>query len=534
MPRRPGSVLLFVALISLLSAPAALGQDGDSVSLSLDECLRTALANNLDLVSARNNPAIAELQIGVSEAPFDSVLGSGANYTEVDSSGDSRVDRIDPLPPPPTLSTEFPESSFDLEDLNANLFFENLMNFGGSYKIQYNYSDDDQSQLGIDGSTTFLTSADSATEQNYFSLEYTMPLLKGFGAEVNRIDVLLAQNALTSSYEDLRLTAMNTIKAVEDAYWDLLAAREALRISRLALTRAEDLLDLNRKKVEVGTLAPIEITEAEAGVATNVELVIVRETELEDSEDALLKLLAVPADDAKWNQSILTADRPSFSKVEVDLDNAIATALERRVEIVNARQSLANDELSERVAKKGKRHQLDFNASVTPGRTDDADTLTIRELAPATFAVADETRESDRDDWTLGLTYRYPIRNRAAKANYAIAQLNTQKSAVALRSVEQDIRVEVRSSARGLESGHQRIEAASKNVELQEKKLEAEQKKFDNGMSTSFEVLQFQNDLADAELSQIQAALDYLKSVSALELSKGTLLEARGLTVGRQ
>ena len=140
--------------------------------------------------------------------------------------------------------------------------------------------------------------------------------------------------------------------------------------------------------------------------------------------------------------------------------------------------------------------------------------------------------DTDSTNWNLGLVYRYPFRNRSAKANYAIAKISTEKSDIALQSVEQDIRVDVRRSVRETKSGIQRVAAARKNAELQNKKLEAEQKKYDNGMSTSFEVLTFQNDLADAELSQIRAALDYVKSLTALERSKGTLLEARGLSLG--
>ena len=117
------------------------------------------------------------------------------------------------------------------------------------------------------------------------------------------------------------------------------------------------------------------------------------------------------------------------------------------------------------------------------------------------------------------MTYTYNLRNRRNKADYHVAKLNTQKSDIGLRSQERDIRVEVRQAAR-------------KNVELQLETLNAEQKKLDNGMSTGFELLEVQKDLAQAELDQIQAALAYVKSLTALELSKGTLLEARGLTLG--
>ena len=135
----------------------------------------------------------------------------------------------------------------------------------------------------------------------------------------------------------------------------------------------------------------------------------------------------------------------------------------------------------------------------------------------------------DEYQWTATVTYAIPLKNRAAKANFARARLSREQAEVDLRNQEQTIRVEVRRAARAVESGIKRVEAANVNVLLQEKKLEAEQKKFENGMSTSFEVLTFQNDLADAELGQIRALLDYTKALAALERAKGTLLDARGL-----
>ena len=129
------------------------------------------------------------------------------------------------------------------------------------------------------------------------------------------------------------------------------------------------------------------------------------------------------------------------------------------------------------------------------------------------------------------MVYSVPLGNKAAKANLRVAELTTQKGEIDVLKQEQTIRVEVRAAAREVDSGTKRIAAANKNVELQEKKLDAEEKKFQNGMSTSFEVLTFQRDLADAELGRINAALSYIKALVALERSKGTLLQARGLTL---
>jgi outer membrane protein TolC len=513
-------VVLCAGLLGSLPLQTALGQNDDAARLSLDECLLTGLANNLDLVSAKKDPAIAEYQIDLSKAPFDGTISANANYNESDED-QTIVDNfgIDPT-----------EQGFqDIENLTGDVNFSHLLEFGGNYTVSFDYGDSDYSSSTVQSVTGLLTGVTQDSSNDGFTLSYEMPLLNGFGKEVNTVDILLARGGLEISKEDLRMQAMQTAQSIEDAYWDVLAAREALRISRLALKRAEDLLELNKKKVEVGTLAPIEITEAEAGVASQVEAVIVAETNLENAEDLLLQLMAVPESSPMWEQTLDLTDRPSFVPVEVDLEDAIATAFERRPEMTSARQRLRDDELSERVAKRRLRHGLDLTASVTPDRNTDEDLFVD---LPGATADTFTTTDSEETDWRVGLRYTYAFRNRTSKANYAIAKLNTEKSDVGLQNIEQEIRVDVRRSARNLESGLQRVEAARKNVELQEKKLEAEQKKFDNGMSTSFEVLTFQNDLADAELGQIRAALDYLKSLTALERSKGTLLEARGLSMG--
>ena len=522
MSKRLLPALVSVCTALCLAAGVAHAQEGDSAPLSLEEALSAALENNLELVSAKKDPLIAEQQILVNRAPFDGVVGASAGFSR-DEGDETIVDNTSGVTTPPVSSeTEVP---------TADVSFAHLLTFGADYSLTYNFQDVDAAQVGIEPATGFLTSSTFAQSTQGFSLLYRMPLLKGFGKEVNLINLTLARSGLDISREDLRFTAMQTLNAVEDAYWDVLAAREALRIARLSLERAEDLLDLNRKKVEVGTLAPIEITQAEAGVASQEEGVIVAETTLENVEDALLRLMAVPDSSPLWSQSLQLTDRPSYAPHDVDLDESIAKGLEHRPEIVIARQQLKDNELTERVARKNMRHTLNFEAAIRPGTQEDTDRL-VAILQPPQPTASDTTTDSESTDWRMGLVYRYPLRNRDAKANYAIAKLNREKGVTGVAQAEQTIRVDVRTAVRNVESGVQRVEAARKNVELQQKKLDAEQKKFENGMSTSFEVLTFQNDLANAELAEIRARLDYIKSLAALERSTGTLLEARGLQIG--
>jgi outer membrane protein TolC len=513
--------LIVVTGLSLLALPshAAPARSGgpDNV-FSLAECLRMALESNLDLVAARKDPAIAAERVDESKAPFDGVVSVGANYNDLETDGDI----FDNTPG----GGQEPADS-GRETLSGDASFGHLLSFGGNYSLTYEHNEVDSLERFVSGQTGFLTAAIGDDTRDTLTLAYEMPLLNGFGKEVTQLNLLLARGDLDISREELRRRAIETVQSVEEAYWNILAAREALRLSKLSLERAEDLLELNRKKVEVGTLAPIEITEAEAGVAAQVEAVILREVDVENAEDLLLQLLAVPEDSPLWGQSLELTDRPSFVPPVVDVEQSIATAIERRPEMEAARKQLRNDELSERVAKRNKRHGLDLTASITPNARGEFDQIV---QLPDPFG-SDTTTKTDTTNWSVGLRYSYPLRNREAKARYAIARLQSEKSHVNVRNTEQAIRVDVRSAVRELESGIQRIEAAEKNVELQTKKLDAEQKKFDNGMSTSFQVLTFQNDLADAELRQVQARLDYVKALTDFERSQGTLLEARGLSL---
>ena len=518
MSRRLLPALVPVCTALCLAAGVAYAQEGESAPLTLEEALSTALANNLDLVSARKDPLIAEQQIQVNRAPFDGIVGASAGFahTGVD---DVFRDNI--------LAVTTPGVTSEQDRPTASARFDHLLNYGANYSLVYDFQDPDGTDTRIDPSTGTLTRTSTAVTSQGFSLEYNMPLLKGFGKEVNQINLTLARSGLDISREDLRLSAMQTLNGVEDAYWDVLAAREQLRISRLSLERAKDLLELNRKKVEVGTLAPIEITQAEAGVASQEEGVILAQTTLENAEDALLRLMAVPDASPLWDQSLQLTDRPSYEPHDLDLDASIAKGLEHRPEIIVARQQLKDNELTERVARKNVRHSLDLQARIAPEGKSDADQL----FESTTFPTSDTTTNSTSTDWNVGLRYSYPLRNRRAKADYAIARLNTEKGIAGIQQAEQTIRVDVRTAVRNVDSGVQRVEAARKNVELQQKKLDAEQKKFENGMSTSFEVLTFQNDLANAELSEIRARLDYIKSLAALERATGTLLEARGMQI---
>ena len=528
--RRSPIALLAAGLIFLaLPAPPVAAQDpadaDPGVPLGLAEALRTALANNLDLVIARRDPQIAEAGIDVQKAAFDPVLGVTAEFARNDV--DETISYSTLVDDEIVVVEEDDDSTTDSPLVGVS--WAQSLKFGGRYDVTVRALESDTSpSIGFDQTTGFIVQSDPLYQQGSLALNFEMPLLRGFGTEVTTADIVLARSGLEISQEDLRLQAQSTLQSVENAYWDLLASIEALRVARESLSLAQDLLALNRKKVEVGTLAPIEITQAEAGVASREESVILAETAVENAEDELRQLLAVPKGDPSWFRRIVPTDRPEYREMDLDSDALLAKALERRPEIVTARKRLQDAELSERVAKNAVKHDLTLGASVGPTRSDYDVRLSYinQDLLPQ-----DAKTTMDELDWRIGLTYGIPVFNRAAKANYAVATLNREKSELGVQSVEQTIRVDVRRAVRSVDSGVKRVAAARANTVLQRRTLEAEQKKFDNGMSTSFEVLQIQTDLLNAQVAEIRAILDYTKALADLERAKGTLLEARGLAL---
>jgi len=520
--------LVSLSLVMALSAPAAPvaaqdETDPNAVRMTLAECLTRAVENNLDLRIAKLDPDAARHQVTFLDAVFDPVLGAQAGYGESDTSTTTTLnDGVNPVTSTDSDNTD--------SGLDGSLSLAQRLKFGGDYLVGVSASDRSSSGDSFDPNTGFFTRSSSDPQNFTVFLTFRMPLLKGFGKEVNTEGVILAKNDVRISDEELKRRAEVTIKTVEDAYWDVAAARAAVGVSKQSLKLAQDLFDLNKKKVEVGTLAPIEITQAEAGVASREEGVIVAENVLRNTEDNLRRLMAVPPEDPLWDKTILPADKPKSEPSAIDLDSAISTALTERAEIKNAKTQLESDQLSSRVAEKGIRHQLDLRVDVNTVRFDQLSRTEVLNVAiPPTIADVDGKTEPD---WRVGLVYSYPFRNRAAKAGAAIAKINEERSQIGIESAEQDVRVDVRTAVRAVQSGAQRVQAAHSNTVLQQKTVDAELKKFENGMSTSFEVLRIQTDLSDAQLAEIRAILDYNRALADLERAKGTLLASKGLSMG--
>jgi len=358
----------------------------------------------------------------------------------------------------------------------------------------------------------------------------TQPLLRGFGSDVNRTSIEVARREHAISRLEFERLVINIVQSVENAYWDLVYARENLKVARTSLALAQDLLDQTRTRVRIGTSAPIDIVQSEATVAAREQGIIIAENLVEAAADNLKFLMGFENPD-DWRSVIEPVDTLEVGVQPVDVEEAIRLALAERLEV--KQRLLAEDinRLAVVAAHNATRPRLDLVASygLTGATGTFRDPQTGRVISQGWGDALEQIVDRDYDRWAAGVQFSLPLGNTEAKATLAQRRFALAQARQQLAALRQSIVAEVRAAVRNLEAGAKSIAAAAKARELAERNLDAEQKKFANGMSTNYQVLKIQEDLAAARASELQALVLYKKNQVALKVATGTLLANSGV-----
>ena len=338
------------------------------------------------------------------------------------------------------------------------------------------------------------------------------------------------------SEETLRATVTQTLANVRNAYWDLVFARSAVDVAQRALQLADKLVEDNKARVEVGTLAPLDIVQAEAEAANRRQTLAVAEATLQTAELALKRFIVSGTEDPLWRQELQPIDLPSLEPAPTDIEGAVRRALERRTDLINARKNLQSSDISlqllpqpDAAGGRPRRRATARRASAAP---------VIRRARPrrrrssTRFPAATPTRlrlltNRDYPNWNLQFNVSYNLFGSQADAQYARARVQKNQSQARLRALELQVATEVTNAALRVQSNLKRVEAAVAARELAEKRLEAEQSKFEVGMSTNFFVVQAQRDLRDAQNAELRALADYRKSLVDLRARAGSARRRR-------
>jgi outer membrane protein TolC len=405
---------------------------------------------------------------------------------------------------------------------------QNLPWGGGNYDVQWN-------NLRLKSNSVF----DSPNPSLGASLtgRFTQPLLRNFKIDSTRQQLLVGKKNREMTDVQLKQTVLVAVRAVKSAYWDLAYAVGNLKVQQQSLDIARESLRNNKSRVSIGTMAPIDIIQAEAEVARNEEAVIVAEAQITRSEDTLRQLIFDPKVSDVWNTRLELTDPPVFEAQDVNVDAAVKTALERRTDITNARKSLEASNINIRYFKNQTLPDLNLQAGY--GLTGQGGTLYEFSDAfpPVPLSVVEipyrevlsRMASNDFHNWSLAVTVGYPIGKSPAEAALARARVSYSQSELQLRSLEQLVTAQVRETARTLNTNRKRVEATRASRALAERRLEAEQKKFQAGMSTNFEVIQAQRDLASARNAELQAILDYSRSIVDFETVQEAPLNGGGI-----
>ncbi len=362
------------------------------------------------------------------------------------------------------------------------------------------------------------------------ALTLRQPLLDGFGTLYNRAGIVIAEIGRERTATGFETTVVATLRDVENAYWDLVAARRAIEVSEQSLSLAEQLLSETQERVKVGTSAPIDTVQSEATVATRKQELIYARNLAANAEDSLKSVLGFN-DPREWMTTITTTEAYDFEPLSPNLREAIETAHQSRPEIREKHLEISQLDYNTKVAKHVTLPSLDLEASYGFGGLDgnalieDPDTGDEIKVSGNFGGAYDQLVDWQFPHWSVGVQLTVPIGNNEAKARLAQRRYETQQGNVQLNALKQEITRQVRFAVRALYDGAAAVEAATASMVLAERNVEAEQTKFDNGLSTNFQLSQIQEDLANAQLALIRAHLDYRKAMVGYREATGTLLD---------
>jgi len=486
--------------------------------LSLLDAVELALRNNLSVQISRFGPESSYVSIDSSRAQFDPNLSFSIPSSF--SRGSS-----------PTTNQTQGGDVIVSQGMSGGFQWSERLEWGTNYNLSFTTNRSSNNNQF----STFNPSISSG-----FRGSITQPLLRGFG-DVNRTGIVVAMNNYEGSLESFRASVQGVLFQVISAYWNLRAAAENLTISEDALDLANQQFERNTIQVEIGTLAPIETVQAETQAANAALRLLQSQNTLEDNQDTLKELLNfdVLVDDP-FAYDLVPTEEPEVSTAPINAEQAVQIALDNDPTLAQQRLGLRNAELSLKQAKNNLLPSLSvtgsFNLSGRAGnRIIRSGGLggTEQEIIESGFGTSiGQIFSGDFNSWSVGASLSFPLHNRAAKASATNSEISQRRAMMQFEQRQQQLSYDVRAQVRGVENLVQQVQQSTLSRELADRQMVAEQRKFEVGTSTNFQVLNFQNQLSQAQLSELQAILNLQRAIAQLELTKGTLLQAYGVALG--
>src|SRR6266516_832002 len=367
---------------------------------------------------------------------------------------------------------------------------------------------------------------------------FTQHLLKDFGGITRGRFLRIARNSLNMSQEEFVVRATDVITNVLNTYWDLVFNEEDINVREASKKLAEVVLEQNRIQEQVGTMAPLDVIQAEAEVAARNEQLVTARHSRRITEDGLKKLISSRLDPGAIPASIVPTSGPAAPPAPAsDVSEAIRRALEIRPEVRQSLLDLENKKIDVQYTRNQLKPMLDFVAGYSQNGL--GGVRILRDYSQGFFGAPvigierggffdslDSLFSSKFLGYSLGFSLQLPIGNDEARATNAQAQISYKQGEERLRAQRQRIALEVREAYDRTAMNRARVESAEVTVRYAGKRLEGEQDKFNMGASTTRFILEAQRDLQDAQSRLLQAKIDLVKSRIALDKAVGDTFSA--------
>lgn len=519
---------------------------GRSMGLSLQNAILMALAKNPDIEIQRVAVQQANYDFARSRGAYDLFLSSSFFY------------ETKAVPTASLIGGAGDSGAVTTDTFNQTLNFKQLFKSGGSLSVDFN-----NGRTSTDNAFTAL----NPTYNSQLSATFTQPLMRNFKLDSAQRQTLLTKKRLDISDSQFRQRVIEIIANVQRAYWDLVFAKRDVEIKEEAVNLARTQLEQNKRFVDAGTLAPVEIVSVEAQLEQRQEDVLISLEQLTRAENALKKLILENRSDPMWNEAVSPTEQIHLEPVNFTVTDAVDTALKNRPEMEQFRFQGELNKIETDYFKNQLKPQVDLIASyslaglagtVLPPRNPfsggfnaailERVNLLSSQLGFTPVVIPPSGQIPDffsgglgqslgnlfsRNfrDVRVGVQFTFPWQNRAAKADLGRSQAQTRLTEVQQIKQESQIESEVRDALQSVQTASKRVQAARASLKASESQLASEKRRFEVGESTTFLVLDRQKALSEARGRELRALTDYNKAVAELQRVMSITLSANRLQV---
>lgn len=474
-------------------------------ALNYAEALQLALQKNFAIQGASYDPLISRAKLRSSQGKFDPSLTLA--YTRNDNEQDLTGLNVTAGPPPADGLIQPGLYTRNLRDF-AEANVGGLAPWGLTYELGITLENQQTSRNNY---------ADRYTSFGGFTV--TQPVLRGFGTDVNLASVRLARADLGISKWAYARQVIETVTRVAEVYNELWFSGGNAEVERRSRALAAQLAADNRRRAEIGVMSPLDVLQAETDVAAREERVLVAERRQADDENFLKQLVTNRVEDV-LSVRLDIAPPPRAPGIAKNRQADLAAAVQNRPDFQAALLELQKREINVVFTRNAALPQLDLVASLgSNGIDDDLSNSINRSVENSSLA------------WSVGGIFSVPIPNNTGQGDLEAAKLEAARQLVELKRLEQSILVEADNAAGQVETSAKRIDAAKKARLLAAETLAAGETRLRAGTAATFEVLQFQRDLATAAISEIRAMADYNIAVARYQQATGTTLARNGITL---